>query len=315
MVRSVESPALWVLTGCTAVGKTALSIRLAQKLSAEILSCDSLNFYREMQIGTAKPSPEERLKVPHHGLDLCGIDEIYDVDRYQRYALDVIKNVQNRGCPVLIVGGSGFYLKSFYRAVTDNIVVPEAVQNRVSECFHREGLPGIVKKLLKISPQTGTLDLRNPRRVMRALSRCLASGKNVLELQELFQVKGSLFQTWSKRTCLLERHSENLQNRVIKRIDHMIQEGLIEEVCQLQAQGLCADNPAGKAIGYRETLHWLQEPKRDILELKANILRNTLRLIHKQRTWFRHQIPIDLILNLDLQSEDESFDILTSFFH
>jgi tRNA dimethylallyltransferase len=311
----MESPALWVLTGCTAVGKTALSIRLAQKLSAEILSCDSLNFYREMQIGTAKPSPEERLNVPHHGLDLCGIDEIYDVDRYQRYALDVIKDVQNRGCPILIVGGSGFYLQSFYRAVTDNIVVPKDIQNYVSERFHQGGLQAIVEALFKISPQTGTLDLRNPRRVMRALSRCLASGKNVLELQKLFRAQRSLFHSWTKHTCLLERHSENLQNRVIKRIDHMIQQGLIEEVQQLQTQGLYTDNPAGKAIGYRETLHWLQQPKRDILELKANILRNTLRLIHKQRTWFRHQIPIDLTLNLDLQSEDESFDILTSFFH
>ena len=311
----MESPALWVLTGCTAVGKTALSIRLAQKLSAEILSCDSLNFYREMHIGTAKPSPEERLNVPHHGLDLCGIGEIYDIDRYQRYALDIIQNVQNRGRPVLIVGGSGFYLQSFYKAVTDNIVVPKAIQDYVSERFHREGLQAIVEELLKISPQTGTLDLRNPRRVMRALSRCLASGKNVLELQTLFRAQCSPFHSWTKRTCRLERYSESLQNRVIKRIDHMIRQGLVEEVCQLQAQGLCADNPAGKAIGYRETLHWLQQPKRDILELKANILRHTLRLIHKQRTWFRHQIPIDLVLNLDLQSEDESFDILTTFFH
>jgi tRNA dimethylallyltransferase len=253
--------------------------------------------------------------VPHHGLDLCGIDEIYDIHRYQHYALEIIKDVQNREHPILIVGGSGFYLQSFYKAVTDDIVIPKAIQDYVSECFHRAGLQAIVGELLKISPQTGTLDLRNPRRVMRALSRCLASGKNVLELQELFQAKGSPFQTWPKRTCLLERHPDKLRERAAQRIDHMIQQGLIEEVHQLQTQGLRADSPAGRAIGYRETLYWLQQPKRDILELKANILQNTLRLIHKQRTWFRHQIPIDLTFNLDLQSEDESFDILTSFFH
>ncbi|MDR0445179.1 MAG: tRNA (adenosine(37)-N6)-dimethylallyltransferase MiaA [Puniceicoccales bacterium] len=310
----MEASTLWIITGCTAIGKTALSIRLAQKFSAEILSCDSLNFYRGMDIGTAKPVPRERVGVPHHGIDLCDISETYDVERYQRDALTAVKNIQNRGHPVLIVGGSGFYLQSFYRAVIDDIFIPKSIQAYVSELFCQEGLPGIVEELLKISPKTGALDLRNPRRVLRALSRCLASGHNVLELQELFLAKQSLFHAWPKRTCLLTRNPENLRNRAAQRIDDMITRGLIEEVQQLQCQGLRFDSPAGQAIGYRETLHWLQTDRRDIAALKDPMLQNTLHLIRKQRTWFRHQIPIDWILNLDLHSEEESFDILSTFF-
>jgi tRNA dimethylallyltransferase len=305
---------LWVITGCTAVGKTALSIRLAKEFSAEILSCDSLNFYREMNIGTAKPVPKERKDVPHHGIDLCDISETYNIDRYQRDALRAIKDIQNRGHPVLIVGGSGFYLQGFYKAVTDDICVSESIKKYASELFWQKGLSGVVEELLKISPRTGTLDLRNPRRVIHALSRCLASGYSVLELQKLFQAKRSLFHSWPKRTCLLARNPENLHHRAARRIDDMIAQGLIEEVQQLQGRGLGLHHPARQGIGYRETLYWLQNNDKDIEKLKIHILQNTLHLIHKQRTWFRHQIPIDLTLNLDLHSEEENFDILSTFF-
>jgi tRNA dimethylallyltransferase len=310
----MEAFPLWIITGCTAVGKTALSIRLAQKFSAEIISCDSLNFYREMNIGTAKPTPQERADVPHHGIDLCDISETYDVEHYQRDALTAVKNIQNRKHPALIVGGSGFYLQSFYKAVTDDIFIPESIKTYVSKLFCQEGFPRVIEELLKISPQTGTLDLRNPRRVIRALSRCLASGHGIPKLQELFRAKHSLFHAWPKRTCLITRDPENLRSRAVQRIDDMIARGLIGEVQRLQCQGLSLNHPAGQAIGYRETLHWLQTDRKDVAALKASMLQNTLRLIRKQRTWFCHQIPIDLILSLDLYSEEESFDILSTFF-
>ncbi|MDR2377528.1 MAG: tRNA (adenosine(37)-N6)-dimethylallyltransferase MiaA [Puniceicoccales bacterium] len=311
----MERPELWVLTGCTAVGKTELSLRLAEKYSAEILSCDSRLVYRGMDIGTAKPRLEERARVPHHGLDLCSISEHYDVDRYQRYALQKIEDIQRRGHPILIVGGSGFYLQSFYRAVTDDVVVLPGIREEVDELFRRGGLAGLREALLRVSPQTGPLDLRNPRRVMRALARCLASGRSVPELQRNFEKKDSLFQSWKKRSCLLEREAENLQERAARRIDEMLAQGLVEEVRQLQRQGLSSDSPAGRAIGYRETLQWLESGCGDETLLKADILRHTGQLIHRQRSWFRHQIPLDRRLNLDRQNPDESFDILSSFFH
>ncbi|MDR3143402.1 MAG: tRNA (adenosine(37)-N6)-dimethylallyltransferase MiaA [Puniceicoccales bacterium] len=310
----MEQPELWILTGCTAMGKTELSLRIAEKYSAEILSCDSRLVYRGMDIGTAKPLPEEQARVPHHGLDFCSISEQCDVDRYQRYALERIADIQYRGHPVLIVGGSGFYLQSFYKAVTDDIIISSGIREEVSELFRCRGLAGLREALLQLSPQTGTLDLRNPQRVMRALARCLASGQSIPELQRNFEMKASLFQSWRKRSCLLEREAENLQERAARRIDDMLAQGLVEEVRQLQRQGLNPNGPAGRSIGYRETLQWLQSGCRDEAILKAHILLHTKQLIHKQRSWFRHQIPIDRRLNLDQQSPDESFDILSAFF-
>ncbi|MEY3609437.1 MAG: hypothetical protein RLZZ447_2225, partial [Verrucomicrobiota bacterium] len=173
-------PVLHLLTGPTAVGKTEWALRWAEVHGAEILSCDSLLFYRGMDLGTAKPTPAERARVPHHLIDVCAPDAPMDVARYVDLARAVVADVAARGRPILVCGGSGFYLRAFLGPVVDAVEVPAAVRTEVAAL----AAAGARARLRALNPEgLGGLDEANPRRVTRALERCLASGKTLLALQ------------------------------------------------------------------------------------------------------------------------------------
>jgi tRNA dimethylallyltransferase len=141
---------LFLLTGYTAVGKTELSLKLAEALDAEILSCDSVQVYRGMDIGSAKLPKVDR-HIPHHGIDVADIWDQFDVQRYVDYALEVIEAVMKRGKNLIIVGGSGFYLKSFYGPVVDTVVIPDDVKHNVQKLYGDFGLDGLVEKINELS--------------------------------------------------------------------------------------------------------------------------------------------------------------------
>ncbi|MGH7943440.1 MAG: tRNA (adenosine(37)-N6)-dimethylallyltransferase, partial [Opitutaceae bacterium] len=175
--------ALHVLTGPTAVGKTEWALRWAERNAAEIVSCDSLLFYRGMDIGTAKPSPAERARVPHHLIDICSLTERMDVTEYVARARAAVAEIRARGRTVLVAGGSGFYLKAFFAPVADDVEVSPAIREQVAPL----PLSVALEKLRAMNPSgLGTLDTANPRRVTRALERCLASGRQLAELAEDF---------------------------------------------------------------------------------------------------------------------------------
>ncbi len=293
---------LHVLTGPTAVGKTALALAWAQAHGAEIVSCDALCVYRGMDIGTAKPTAEERARVPHHGIDLVSAGAVYSVKAYQEAALEAVQAIERRGRAVLVVGGSGFYLKGFYAPVADAFEIPETVVREVAAIFDRAGLAGAVARLRELNPGgTGTLDLQNPRRVVRALERCLATGRTVDELKVSFEAKGTPFAGWKTSTVLLARSAESLAERARLRVRGMFEAGLVDEVRKLRESGLEANPSARTAIGYREVLAWLDEGARmeALLEVEAQVVANTLKLIAKQRKWFRTQLAPDRVLDLD----------------
>jgi len=280
-------PLIHVLTGPTAVGKTEWALRWAEKHGAETVSCDSLLFYRGMDIGTAKPTAAERARVPHHLIDTHDVTDQMNVTYYVTLARAAVAEILGRGRAVLVTGGSGFYLKAFFAPVADEVVVPAAMRERA-----RALPPGdAVAQLRALNPAgLGALDTANPRRVTRALERCLASGRTLADLAGEFARQRAPFADYRVVLARLEREPEELARRIDARVAAMLQGGLMEEVRRLRAAGLEQNPSASRAIGYREVLAVLDGRLAEA-DLAAEIARNTRALVKKQRTWFRTQLP------------------------
>ena len=284
---------LYVLTGPTAVGKTALALEWAEANGAEIVSCDASLFYLGMDIGTAKPTKEERARVPHHLIDVCAVRERMDVARYVEAARAACADIVGRGRRVLVTGGSGFYLKAFFGPVADTIEIRGALRAGVAELERTAGLAGLVGRLRAINPGAEDLagiDLANPRRVARALERCLATGRTAAALAAEFYAKPGPFADWAVRAVVLKRADEELRGRIAARVEAMLGVGLVEEVRRLRGEGLEENPSAASAIGYRETLAVLRGELAEA-GLAEEIVANTWRLVRKQKTWFRTQLP------------------------
>jgi len=294
---------IFVLTGTTAVGKTEHALSWAEKNNAEILSCDSTNVYRGMDIGTAKPTPAERARVPHHGLDLVTPNEKFSVGDYVNFAQKTVAEIFSRGKKVLVCGGSGFYLKSFFAPVADALEISDSVRERVAEILSH-GNDFARDFLKKINAGEGDVPAdfawENPRRVAKGLERCLASGKTLSALKKQFDAHAGAFDAFAKWTTLLVREKEDLNLRIEARTRQMLADGLVEEVRGLANAGTLRENTAaGNAIGYRETLAWLAAGERGGLNALADAISlSTRQLAAKQRKWFRTQIPIDEIISL-----------------
>lgn len=280
-------PVLHVLTGCTASGKTELALRWAEARGAEIVSCDSLLFYQGMDIGTAKPTREELARVPHHLIDICSVRERMDVVRYVELARAAVADILARGRPILVTGGSGFYLKAFFAPVADTVAVPDEIRQRVQGL----DLAAALAELRHLNPDgLGHLDVANPRRVTRALERCLASGRSLRVLQEEFARQPSPFADCAVRLVRITRPPEEMRRRIELRVAAMLGAGLVDEVRRLASAGLRENPSAASAIGYREVVAMLDGGLAEA-ELPAAIIRNTRALVKKQETWFRTQLP------------------------
>lgn len=280
-------PVIHVLTGCTATGKTEWALRWAEARGAEIVSCDSLLFYRGLDIGTAKPTPAERARVPHHLIDICTVSERMDITLYVAKAQAAVREIAARGRAVLVVGGSGFYLKSFFAPVADDVAVPAGVRAEVAAL----SLEAALARLRALNPAgVGSLDVANPRRVARALERCLASGRPLAQLAEEFSRQPGPFAEWDVRLTRIERPAEQLAQRIEARVAAMLRAGLVAEVRQALGAGLRENPSAARAIGYREVIDFL-DGKLAGKDLAGEIVKNTRALVKKQRTWFRTQLP------------------------
>jgi tRNA dimethylallyltransferase len=298
---------LHILTGCTAVGKTELALRWAEENGAEIISCDSLLFYRGMDLGTAKPTRAEQARVPHHLIDVCGVAEPMDIARYVVRAREAVDDILARRRQVLVAGGSGFYLKAFLAPVADAVVVPAELRAELQLWCEAAGLPALVGELRRLNPAgLGGLDEQNPRRVLRALERCRASGRTLAELRADFAAQPSPFADCAIKLCELGRAKEDLDRRIDLRVEAMLAGGLIAEVRDLLAGGLQKNPSAARAIGYRETIDFL-EGRLPASELAGKIAKNTRALVKKQRTWFKTQLPEHRQLNAGTAGVRELF--------
>lgn len=293
------APKLFVLTGPTAVGKTELALRWAEQYGGEIVSCDSLLFYRGMDIGTAKPTPAEQARVPHHLIDIHAVDEPMNIQAFVVHARAAVDDILGRGRRVLVTGGSGFYLKAFFAPIADEVTISQDLRVELEERLAREGLESLVEELRAVNPDgLGGLDVANPRRVIRALERCRVTGRTVLELREEMRARPSAFADLAVECVRLERPRPELWSRIDQRIAQMLDAGLVAEVERLLEAGIQRNPSASRAIGYRETILMLRgELSAD--DLPSAIARNTRALVRKQETWFRTQLPPHRVVPAD----------------
>ncbi len=297
-------PLLHILTGPTAVGKTEWALRWAEARGAEIVSCDSLLFYRGMDLGTAKPTVVELARAPHHLIDVCEVTAPMDITDYVAATQRAVAEIVARGRPVLVAGGSGFYLKCFLGPVADDIEVSPALRAEVAAL----SLAEVVQRLEMLNPGgLGSLDTANPRRVTRALERCLASGKTLAALAAAFAQQPGPFADYAVALTRLDRDPADLDTRIAARVALMLRGGLVDEVRRLRAAGFERNPSASRAIGYREVLQMLDGALPESV-LAAEIAKNTRALVKKQRTWFRTQLPPHRMLDAaTISSADELF--------
>jgi tRNA dimethylallyltransferase len=288
--RDTPRPPLIALIGPTASGKTALGLAIAERLppiagvkGVEIISADSRQIYRLMDIATAKPSADERARVPHHLLDMVWPDESYTLAEYQRDAQAMIAAIQARGRLPLLVGGTGLYI----RAVVDGLAIPEvAPQPDLRAELEAEaamlGAPALVERLERIDPVSAArIDPRNVRRLIRAIEVSLVTGKPFSEQQ------GSRPTAYTTALTLgLTMDRQTLYARADQRIAEMLRSGLVEETRALVERGYPWTLPSMSGLGYREIGAYLRG-ELTLAEAVARFEFATHAYIRRQMTWFR----------------------------
>jgi len=271
-------PKLIAVVGPTASGKTELSLQLAEALDGEILSCDSMQIYRGMDIGTAKPSPEERRGIPHHLIDIVSPEEAFSCADYKRLAEGAIRDVLSRGKTPIFCGGTGLYLDAVLTVSDFSPTVPEGLREELQQ----EDPDALWEELLAVDPEAAaTMHKNNRKRVIRALEIYRGTGKTKTEWDRLSRQSESPYDTLIIGLDYQSR--QTLYDRIDRRVDLMLEQGLIEEV---QALALDRSSTAGQAIGYKELYRWLDGllPREEAIEL---LKKNTRHYAKRQLTWFR----------------------------
>ncbi len=280
---------LRILTGPTAAGKTSLALDWAKRSGGWILSCDALLFYRGADTGTAKPTPAERTAVPHFGIDLCEPSEVFSLPSYIAHARQVLDRADEADVPILVVGGSSFYLAAFHEPAPDPIPVPPETKEQVRRIAQTGGAEALAKALRAIDPAP-VVDLSNPRRTAPALERCLATGLSTLALKKRRENLPCPFEDRARIWFRTDPGDASLCERIHRRTRTMLTNGLIDEVRRLRNAGFERNPTLSRAIGYRETLEHL-DGRLPAAELAHAIDTNTLRLARRQRKWIRNRLP------------------------
>jgi len=271
---------LIVVSGPTAIGKTALSLDIAKNYSADIISCDSRQFYREMSIGTAVPSKEELADVQHHFIQNLSISDNYSVGQFERDALVKIKELHQSSNVVVMVGGSGLYIDAVCRGFDDFPTVPKEIRDELNTRCKTEGIEVLEKELQVIDPEYHKIvDKLNPHRIIRALEIYKASGKTFTS----FRIRQDLKRNFKTIKVILSREREVLYERINNRVDIMLDEGLLDEVKSVYP---FKENNALQTVGYKELFAYLDNEIS--LEFAiSEIKKNTRRYAKRQMTWFR----------------------------
>jgi tRNA dimethylallyltransferase len=273
---------LVVVAGPTAVGKTALCIRLAKRLRTVILSADSRQFFRELSIGTAKPTSDELAQVKHYFIDSHSIKEPYSAGDYERDALTLLDELFQTYDLVIVTGGSGLYLKALLEGLDDLPQVPSEVRQTLMNWLSEEGLESLQKELRRVDPVfAASPEIHNPQRVVRALEVWQATGVPISTLQKQVRVP----RPFQPILIALQREREELYQRINQRVDVMLQGGLIEEVNLVRAYRA---HHALQTVGYKEVFAYF-DGSLDYATMVALIKQNTRRYAKRQLTWFRHQ--------------------------
>jgi tRNA dimethylallyltransferase len=298
-----------VIAGPTCCGKSALAMQLASAIDGEIVSADSMQVYKGMDIGTAKPTLEEQLLIPHHLLDIQDISENFNVVDFFYASKKVCQEILERGNVPIVVGGSGFYLHTFlYGPPSGPPSVPE-LRKTLEDEIESLGPDVLYERLKKLDPQyANSITRKDKQKIVRALEIITLTNQKVSK----FSWKGRRKpQYYDFRCWFLHRPKEKLYHRIQQRCQHMLEAGFIEEVKQLESNGLRRNASASQAIGYRQALDYLSTPQQsgDYKKFVEDFERATRQYVKRQLTWFRKE-PIYRWLDVDMHDPEVVFDLI-----
>lgn len=303
MKLNIQSKYLIVIAGPTAVGKTKLAIELAKHYNTVILSADSRQFYKEMNIGTAKPSEDELKEVKHYFINTKSIDELYGAGHFEKDALATLDELFKEHDIVFLVGGSGLYINALLNGVDDFVEVPSEIREKINKEYEEKGLIWLQNEVSRLDAAYFQLvDTHNPQRLIRALEVCVFTGK---------PYSGFLNQPKTPRSftaikILINTDREKLYQRINKRVDEMMEAGLLDEVKKLTDK---KHLNALKTVGYKELYAYL-DAGYDLKTAIDKIKQHTRNYAKRQLTWFKNQDDFEEFAPEDVEKIKGYVDVI-----
>jgi tRNA dimethylallyltransferase len=300
------------IAGSTAVGKSEIALRLAEQLDGEIISADSMQVYRGLDIGTAKPSPAERALVPHHLIDICDLNESFDAAQFIRLAQKAVEEIQSRNKTPIFCGGTGLYFKAFLSGLGE----APGTNSELRAELESSSFELLLHELKERDPVAyGKIDRQNPRRVIRAIEVIRLTGKKFSEQRAEWKSNSTIHDSrFTTHFYCFTRPPADLHARINARVDTMFARGLVDETRGLLTRGLEQNKTAMQAIGYRQVVEHLrgEHPLAETIELVKS---RTRQFAKRQLTWFRRQLDPEWIeLKPDESLEKCARKIIAGFF-
>ena len=292
------------IAGPTASGKTALAVELAKDLNGEVVSCDSMQVYRRMDIGTAKPSREEMQGIPHHMIDVAEPDEDFSVSRYCAMAAPIVDDIVARGKTAIIAGGTGLYMDSLIRGNDFAPFPSTGVRERLEAEADEVGLPAMLTQLRQIDPDTADR-VFDRKRILRALEVYLETGETITEHNRKTRLIPPKYTPLWLGLDFADRGE--LYRRIDKRVDIMLEMGLMEEIRSLLDSGIPEKCTAMQAIGYKEFVNAL-EGREPLSQAAEEVKKASRHYAKRQLTWFRRNPAVRWLV----RNGDDGREILTS---
>lgn len=284
------------IAGPTGAGKSAIALEVAQQLNGEIVSVDSMQVYRGMDIGTAKPSAAEQALVPHHLIDVVELDQPFDAAQFVKLAQEALVEIHSQGHTPIFCGGTGLYFQAFLQGLGES----PAADQEVRAGLAARSLPDLLRELEAADPVCyRTIDRLNRRRVVRALEVIRLTGRPFSGQQAVWERGAKASSETALRPEVaffaIERAPDDLRRRIDQRVDRMFASGLVAEVSQLLVQGLAENETALQALGYRQVAEYLRG-ERSLEATIALVKQKTRQYAKRQKTWFRKQPAVEWIL-------------------
>ena len=272
------------VVGPTASGKTALAVELAKSFDGEVVSCDSMQIYRRMDIGTAKPTLEEMQGIPHHMIDIIEPDDAFSVSRYVELADPIVQDILSRGKRVIIAGGTGLYVDALIRGNDFAPFPSTGCRERLEARLENEGLEVLAEELRSVDPEALERSQGNPRRIIRALEVWQETGETITAHNLRTQATPPKYTADWLAIDYVNR--QDLYDRIDLRVNLMVQQGLLDEIRGLLASGIPEKATAMQAIGYKEFVDALAG-RSTVAEAIAQVQQSSRRYAKRQLTWFR----------------------------
>ncbi|MEF9496963.1 tRNA (adenosine(37)-N6)-dimethylallyltransferase MiaA [Chlamydia sp. 04-14] len=304
-----------LLSGPTGSGKTDVSLCLAPMIDGEIISVDSMQVYRGMDVGTAKVSIEARQRIPHYLIDICHVQEPFNAVDFYYHAMQACQNILSRNKVPILVGGSGFYFHTFLSGPPEGPPADREFRDQLASYIHEHGLSSLYENLCQKDPEYAQSITKNDKnKIIRALEIIHFTGKKVSEHNWSMEAQES--REYNCRGWFLSSPKELLRDNIQLRCQKMLEDNLIDEVHRLLEQGIRENPSASKAIGYREWIEFIDQgsPEESYEAVKQKFITNTWQYTKKQRTWFKRYPMFRELTTLGLTAEAIAEKIAEDYF-